>query len=72
MKTKKDESKIIGIVYFCDKLKKEIIHKNLDDITASSQECETCGSHGSINIFITDCECGEFHDIEIKTGIVLW
>jgi hypothetical protein len=63
----KDESKIVGIIYFCDNLKKEIVHKNVDDVTASSQECEICGSHGSISLFIINCECGKSHDIDIKS-----
>lgn len=64
---KKDESKVIGIIYFCDILKKEIVSKDIESLTSHSQECDICGSHGSINFFITNCECGNFHDIEIKS-----
>jgi hypothetical protein len=62
----KDESKVIGIVYFCDNLKKEVMTKDLNSLTASESECELCGSHGSMNFFV-NCECGKYHDIEIKS-----
>jgi hypothetical protein len=62
----KDESKVTGIVYFCDVLKKELVSTDLHCLTASEGECECCGSHGEINFF-TKCECGKFHDIEIKS-----
>lgn len=41
---KKDESKLIGIVYFCEELKKEIVLKDTSkySISATSQECDTC------------------------------
>ena len=68
---KKDESKLTGIFYFCDELKKEIVLK--DDISsrkysisATSQECDMCGSHGSVTMYV-DCECGKTHDIEINS-----
>lgn len=65
---KKDESKVVGIVYFCDTLKKEFVLKDVDNSLSSfSQECDMCGSHGSITLYITNCECGGFHDIEIKS-----
>lgn len=65
---KKDESKLIGIVYFCDELKKEIVLKDTSkySISAISQECDTCGSHGSVTMYV-DCECGKNHDIEINS-----
>ena len=64
----KDESKVVGVVYFCDNLKKEMVMRNFEgSLSASSQECEICGSHGSITLFVTDCECGKFHDIEISS-----
>jgi len=63
---KKDESKVIGIVYFCDNLKKEIVCKDLDNLSSSSQDCETCGSHGSVDFYVSKCECGKSHDIEIS------
>lgn len=68
MKTmkKKDESKVVGIVIYCDNLKKEVIIKGIEDLSSSSQECEICGSHGSISLY-TKCECGEYHDIEIRS-----
>jgi hypothetical protein len=66
MKKKVDESKVVGIVYFCDNLKKEIILRDLYSLTASEGECELCGTHGEINLYVTKCECGEKHDIEIR------
>ena len=62
----KDESKVLGIVYFCDVLKKEIVCKDLHSLHASESECELCGSHGSIE-FSVNCECGKYHDIEIQS-----
>jgi len=65
---KKDESKVVAIVYFCDTLKKEIVMKDFgNNLSTSSQECEICGSHGSVTLYITNCECGKFHDIEINS-----
>jgi len=65
---KKDESRVIGIVYFCDTLKKEFVLKDFDgSLSSTSQECDICGSHGSVSLFITNCECGKFHDIEIRS-----
>lgn len=63
---KKDESKVIGIVYFCDVLKKEIISNDIESLTSYEQECEICGSHGSTNFWVR-CECGKTHDIEVKS-----
>lgn len=62
----KDESKVIGIVYFCDILKKEIITNDLSGLSSSESECELCGSHGSMTLFV-NCECGNHHDIEISS-----
>jgi hypothetical protein len=65
---KKDESKFIGVVIFCDKLKKEVELKEGDfSISTISQDCEMCGSHGSTTLYVTKCECGDLHDIEITS-----
>lgn len=64
---KKDESKVIGIVIYCDNLKKEVVIKGVDDLSSSSQECEICGSHGSVNLYTNGCECGKYHNIEINS-----
>lgn len=64
---KKDESKVIGIVIYCDNLKKEVIIKGVDGLSSSSQECELCGSHGSTNFYTNGCECGKWHDIEVNS-----
>jgi hypothetical protein len=63
----KDESKVVGIVYFCDVLKKELVTKDVNSLTSSESECELCGSHGSITFSVYNCECGKNHDIEIKS-----
>jgi hypothetical protein len=63
---KKDESKVLGIVYFCDVLKKEIVTKGVDGLSSNTQDCELCGSHGSVKFYI-NCECGKFHDIEVDS-----
>jgi len=64
---KKDETKLLGIIYFCDNLKKEIMIKENYSLSASEHECERCGSHGSITLWINKCECGKSHDIEIES-----
>jgi small nuclear ribonucleoprotein (snRNP)-like protein len=52
----KNESKLTGIV------------ENVDNIlSVFSQDCETCGSHGTATLYIRGCECGKWHDIEIKS-----
>lgn len=30
-------------------------------------ECETCGGHGGVNLTITTCPCGKYHDIEVNS-----
>jgi predicted oxidoreductase len=64
---RKDESKVTGIVYFCDVLKKEIVSKDFESLSGSEQECDICGSHGSVDFHVYNCECGGSHDIEIKS-----
>lgn len=65
---KKDESKVVGILYFCDILKKEILLKDVEHALSSSEgECELCGSHGDITLHVNKCECGKTHSIEIKS-----
>ena len=64
---RKDESKVTGIVYFCDVLKKEIVSTHVECLSAYESECELCGSHGSISFFVNKCECGESHNIEINS-----
>jgi hypothetical protein len=63
---KKDESKVIGILYYCDNLKKEVV-TDVGNLSSSESECETCGSHGYIRLSVYDCECGKSHDIEISS-----
>ena len=65
---KKEKSKVVGVIYFCDNLKKEIIIR--DYIESSfygyESECELCGSHGAVK-FTVNCECGKMHEIEINS-----
>lgn len=57
----KDESKFVGVVIFCDKLKKDVVLKEGDfSISSISQECDMCGSHGTTTLDVTKCECGEW------------
>ena len=48
---KKDESKVIGILYYCDNLKKEMV-TDVGNLSSSESECELCGSHGSIKLYV--------------------
>jgi hypothetical protein len=66
MKKIKDESKVLGIIYFCDTLKKEITTKDANGFSSTEQECDICGSHGSVT-FSVNCECGKYHNIEIDS-----
>jgi transposase len=38
-----------------------------NDLYASSQECEICGSHGEVTVTYTCPVCGEIHDFQIKS-----
>lgn len=71
MKKKKEvESKIIGkvigITILCPTLNKNVEIKNYS-FSASESECELCGSHGSIHVYVNQCECDKTHDIEISS-----
>ena len=66
-KVKKDESKFVGIVYFCDNLKKELVLNDIYSLSSSEQECEICGSHGYVKLSVYKCECCKSHDIEIRS-----
>ena len=52
---------------YCDKLKREVV-VGKDNIhwSGNSQECETCGSHGSVTVYVSGCECGNSHDITVS------
>lgn len=40
---------------------------DVGDINSSESECDLCGSHGSMTIWISKCpQCGKYHDIEVK------
>lgn len=62
---KKLESKLVGIKIFCPKMEKEIEVSEYS-FSAHESECELCGSHGEISVYVK-CECGSNHDIEIDS-----
>lgn len=64
---KKEEVKMMGVVIFCPTLNKNITLTENYSISAHEGECEMCGSHGEISMFVTKCECGKSHDIEISS-----
>ena len=39
---------------------------NAHDFTFGEQECELCGSHGSLEVDIK-CKCGKTHTVELKS-----
>jgi hypothetical protein len=56
----------INISYMCGEIPTSI-DISTDDIHSSESECELCGSHGSMSIWINKCpQCGKYHDIEVK------
>lgn len=68
-KTKKKEIEVISIKYFCPNLEKEIeVIKDGCSFSGSEQECDICGSHGSVTLYVDNkCECGEFHSVELSS-----
>lgn len=61
--------KLKSIIIWCPNLNEEVkLEENEYNIYSISQECETCGSHGSISIEVRKCKCNKFHDdLEIKS-----
>ena len=61
----------LSLTYTCPvtgekvKMGKEIV----DDFSSYEQECEICGSHGSITLSVGKCKsCGKYHDsIDIES-----
>ena len=68
-KNKKLEHKILGV--FIKVICPISMHENIieisNDVTANSQECEICGSHGDVSVMYTCPDCGQWHDHEIKS-----
>jgi hypothetical protein len=62
----KPVAKFLGVTIFCPTLNKEVTVSD-QSISAHESECEMCGSHGEINMFIRKCECGKSHDIQISS-----
>ena len=58
-----------SLKYFCPNLEKDIdVNISSCSFSSSSQECDICGSHGDITLYIDNaCECGKFHDLEIRS-----
>ena len=46
---------------------REIVIEVGENISAFSQECDTCGSHGDVSVMYTCPDCGQHHDHEIKS-----
>ena len=40
---------------------------NGDDFDGSESDCETCGSHGSVSVFIKCPSCGKMEDVIINS-----
>jgi len=59
---------LTSITIYCPYLGKEVIFpKDKIHWSGSSQECETCGSHGEVKLFIYECECGKNHDLTVDS-----
>lgn len=69
---KENATKIVSfkmiIKYFCAYLEKEMesTSEDHDDIEFDSSSCETCGSHGYVNVPV-NCECGRTHYIKLRS-----
>ncbi len=63
----KAKATLVSLVVFCEKLAREVTVK-LEDayFTSSENECELCGSHGSVVVSV-GCKCGKTHKIEIRS-----
>ena len=58
----------ISVEYYCPYLDKNITKEvSIHDFSAADQECEICGSHGYIRIYLSTCKCGLAHDLEIQS-----
>lgn len=57
---------IVSINIHCPILKKDVVITEYY-IKANESECETCGSHGDVNLSVLKCECGKTHEIEISS-----
>ena len=70
MATKKPKHEMIGLflkVKCPIKDTEVMIELRGDEVTASEQECEICGSHGEVSVFFQCPECKEYHDIELRS-----
>lgn len=58
---------VFAFTEICPK-KKEVVLYLADKYSFHSDEyeCETCGSHGSIEVFVECNLCEELHDFEIR------
>lgn len=61
--------KNIHVEYLCSKCEKTFKTKISEyDISSQAQDCDLCGSHGSIEIVDVDCEgCGKNVSFEIRS-----
>lgn len=65
-KSPKMEFECIVVRYKCGEDRVEAVLQS-HDISSSSQECELCGSHGSVEITVTKCpKCKQYHEFTIN------
>ena len=59
---------VLTLTYKCSKTKKNVtVELKSSDFSASSSECEVCGSHGEVEIYWDCTSCGKSHTIELKS-----
>jgi len=70
MATKKQKHEMTGlfIKVKCPVKNTEVtVELKGDEVSGTAQECDICGSHGSVSIYFQCPACKEYHDIEIKS-----
>lgn len=63
----KEEAKLISLTIYCP-ITKETVDVTKDDtyFSSSSAPCDTCGSHGGIEVAIDCPACNKNHDIHLS------
>ncbi len=72
MKRKKEvdpkvTGKVVGLTILCPTLNKNVTLTSDYSFSSHESECELCGSHGEMSVYVLKCECGKTHDIEISS-----
>jgi len=63
---RKAGAKIESITIYCQNLNRSVVvEAEKANFSGSSSECELCGSHGSVKVYVRECQCGSYHDIEL-------